>query len=134
METPTPTETREPTPTVGPTPTPLPTDTPEPIEEPTEEPVSGPGEDELVLTDAQLATLDALDSYRRAALREVLETAAQICEEQEPALRAGWYESAALEGGEVEAESGRVRLVADGSLVGVYRIDCSAVVAEVVTE
>jgi tRNA U55 pseudouridine synthase TruB len=39
----------------------------------------------------------------------------------------------ALEGGEVEAESGRVRLVADGSLVGVYRIDGSAVVAEVVT-
>jgi len=37
----------------------------------------------------------------RAALQEVLETAAQICEEQEPALRAGWYESAALEGGEV---------------------------------
>jgi tRNA pseudouridine55 synthase len=39
----------------------------------------------------------------------------------------------ALEGGEVEAKSGRVRLVADGSLVGVYRIDGSAAVAEVVT-
>ena len=37
----------------------------------------------------------------RAALQEVLETAAQICSEQEPALRAGWYECAALEGGEV---------------------------------
>lgn len=37
----------------------------------------------------------------RAALREVLETAAQICEEQEPALRAGWHESARLEDGRV---------------------------------
>ena len=37
----------------------------------------------------------------RAALQEVLETAAQICEEMEPALRAGWHQSAALEDGEV---------------------------------
>jgi alkylation response protein AidB-like acyl-CoA dehydrogenase len=37
----------------------------------------------------------------RAALREVLETAAQICEEMEPALRAGWDECARLEAGEV---------------------------------
>ncbi len=37
----------------------------------------------------------------RAALQEVLETAAQICEEQEPKLRAGWYECARLEGDEV---------------------------------
>lgn len=37
----------------------------------------------------------------RAALREVLETAAQICEEQEPALRAGWEESARLEDDQV---------------------------------
>ena len=37
----------------------------------------------------------------RAALREVLETAAQICEEQEPALRAGWEECAKLEDGQV---------------------------------
>ncbi len=37
----------------------------------------------------------------RAALREVLETAAQICEEQEPALRDGWHESAKLVDGEV---------------------------------
>ncbi len=37
----------------------------------------------------------------RAALREVLETAAQICEEHEPELRAGWHESARLENGEV---------------------------------
>jgi alkylation response protein AidB-like acyl-CoA dehydrogenase len=37
----------------------------------------------------------------RAALREVLETAAQICAEQEPALRAGWDECARLEDGEV---------------------------------
>ena len=37
----------------------------------------------------------------RAALEEVLETAAQICEEQEPALREGWYQSAQLEDGEV---------------------------------
>ncbi|HKK53483.1 MAG TPA: acyl-CoA dehydrogenase family protein, partial [Myxococcota bacterium] len=37
----------------------------------------------------------------RAALREVLETAARICEEQEPALRAGWHECARLEDGEV---------------------------------
>jgi len=37
----------------------------------------------------------------RAALREVLETAAQICEEQEPALRAGWHECARLEDGRV---------------------------------
>ena len=32
----------------------------------------------------------------RAALQEVLETAAAICEEQEPALRAGWNQSAQL--------------------------------------
>ena len=32
----------------------------------------------------------------RAALQEVLETAAAICEEQEPALRAGWNQSAEL--------------------------------------
>ncbi|MEE3328018.1 MAG: acyl-CoA dehydrogenase family protein [Myxococcota bacterium] len=32
----------------------------------------------------------------RAALQEVLETAAAICEEQEPALRAGWSQSAQL--------------------------------------
>ena len=37
----------------------------------------------------------------RAALREVLETAAQICSEQEPALRAGWHEAARLEDGRV---------------------------------
>ncbi|MEZ4333246.1 MAG: acyl-CoA dehydrogenase family protein [Myxococcota bacterium] len=37
----------------------------------------------------------------RAALREVLETAAQICEEQEPKLRAGWEQSARLENGRV---------------------------------
>ncbi len=37
----------------------------------------------------------------RAALQEVLETAAQICSEMEPALRAGWYECAKLEGDEV---------------------------------
>ena len=37
----------------------------------------------------------------RAALREVLETGAQICEEMEPALRAGWDECAKLENGEV---------------------------------
>jgi alkylation response protein AidB-like acyl-CoA dehydrogenase len=37
----------------------------------------------------------------RAALRDVLETAAQICEEQEPKLRAGWHECARLEDGEV---------------------------------
>jgi alkylation response protein AidB-like acyl-CoA dehydrogenase len=37
----------------------------------------------------------------RAALREVLETAAQICSEQEPALRAGWNECARLEDGQV---------------------------------
>jgi alkylation response protein AidB-like acyl-CoA dehydrogenase len=37
----------------------------------------------------------------RAALREVLETAAQICEEQEPKLRAGWDQSARLENGKV---------------------------------
>jgi len=37
----------------------------------------------------------------RAALREVLETAAQICSEQEPALRAGWDECARLEDGQV---------------------------------
>jgi alkylation response protein AidB-like acyl-CoA dehydrogenase len=37
----------------------------------------------------------------RAALREVLETAAQICAEQEPALRAGWHECAQLEDGRV---------------------------------
>jgi alkylation response protein AidB-like acyl-CoA dehydrogenase len=36
-----------------------------------------------------------------AALQEVLETAAQICSEQEPALRAGWHECAQLEDGEV---------------------------------
>jgi tRNA pseudouridine55 synthase len=38
-----------------------------------------------------------------------------------------------LEGGEGEPEPGLVRLVADGSLVGVYRIDGSAAKAEVVT-
>ena len=32
----------------------------------------------------------------RGAMREVLETAAAICEEQEPALRAGWYENVEL--------------------------------------
>ena len=37
----------------------------------------------------------------RAALHEVLETGAQICEEMEPALRAGWDECARLEDGEV---------------------------------
>jgi alkylation response protein AidB-like acyl-CoA dehydrogenase len=37
----------------------------------------------------------------RAALREVLETAAQICEEMEPALRAGWDQCATLEDGQV---------------------------------
>jgi alkylation response protein AidB-like acyl-CoA dehydrogenase len=37
----------------------------------------------------------------RSALREVLETAAQICSEQEPALRAGWEECARLEDGQV---------------------------------
>jgi hypothetical protein len=37
----------------------------------------------------------------RAALRDVLETGAQICSEMEPALRAGWYECAKLENGEV---------------------------------
>lgn len=37
----------------------------------------------------------------RAALREVLETAAQICEEQEPKLRAGWEQAARLEQGKV---------------------------------
>jgi alkylation response protein AidB-like acyl-CoA dehydrogenase len=37
----------------------------------------------------------------RTALREVLETAAQICSEQEPALRAGWNECARLEDGQV---------------------------------
>jgi len=37
----------------------------------------------------------------RSALQEVLETAAAICEEQEPALRAGWDESAALENDQV---------------------------------
>jgi len=37
----------------------------------------------------------------RAALREVLETAAQICEESTPALRAGWEECARLEDDEV---------------------------------
>lgn len=37
----------------------------------------------------------------RAALREVLETAAGILQEQEPALRAGWHESARLEDGRV---------------------------------
>ena len=40
---------------------------------------------------------------------------------------------AVLEGGNGAATSGLVRLVADGSLVGVYRIDGSAAVAEVVT-
>ena len=45
---------------------------------------------------------EAVDvELERAALREVLETAAQICEEQEPALREGWYECAKLENGEV---------------------------------
>ena len=37
----------------------------------------------------------------RAAMREVLETAAQICEEQEPKLRAGWEQCARLENGNV---------------------------------
>jgi alkylation response protein AidB-like acyl-CoA dehydrogenase len=37
----------------------------------------------------------------RAAMREVLETAAQICQEQEPKLRAGWDQCARLEKGEV---------------------------------
>lgn len=37
----------------------------------------------------------------RAALREVLETAAQICEEVGPGLRASWEECARLEGDEV---------------------------------
>jgi alkylation response protein AidB-like acyl-CoA dehydrogenase len=37
----------------------------------------------------------------RAALREVLETAGQICEEVEPGLRASWEECARLEGDEV---------------------------------
>jgi alkylation response protein AidB-like acyl-CoA dehydrogenase len=37
----------------------------------------------------------------RAALREVLETAGQICEEIEPGLRASWEECARLEGDEV---------------------------------
>ncbi len=37
----------------------------------------------------------------RAALQEVLETAAQICSEQEPALRSGWHQCAQLEDGEV---------------------------------
>lgn len=37
----------------------------------------------------------------RAALREVLETGAKICEEMEPALRAGWQECAELKDGEV---------------------------------
>ncbi len=37
----------------------------------------------------------------RAALREILETAAQICEEQEPKLRAGWQQCARLENGVV---------------------------------
>jgi alkylation response protein AidB-like acyl-CoA dehydrogenase len=36
-----------------------------------------------------------------AALQEALETAAAICEEQEPALRAGWHEAARLEDGKV---------------------------------
>jgi tRNA pseudouridine55 synthase len=40
---------------------------------------------------------------------------------------------AVLEGSEGEPKSGLVRLVADGSLVGVYRIDGSAAKAEVVT-
>jgi tRNA pseudouridine55 synthase len=38
-----------------------------------------------------------------------------------------------LEGGEGEPKAGLVRLVADGSLVGVYRIDGSAAKAEVIT-
>jgi alkylation response protein AidB-like acyl-CoA dehydrogenase len=37
----------------------------------------------------------------RAALQEVLETAAAICAEQEPKLREGWEQSARLEDGEV---------------------------------
>lgn len=40
---------------------------------------------------------------------------------------------AVLEGSEGEPKSGLVRLVADGSLIGVYRIDGSAAKAEVVT-
>ncbi|MBK7949164.1 MAG: acyl-CoA dehydrogenase family protein [Deltaproteobacteria bacterium] len=69
------------------------------------------------LSDVVLLYLDELidwDSYlnwrrgeasdapvERAALREVLETAAQICAEQEPKLRAGWAQSARLEQGQV---------------------------------
>ncbi len=41
----------------------------------------------------------------QGALRDVLEAGAQICEEQEPALRAGWYESASLKDGVVEYPS-----------------------------
>ena len=37
----------------------------------------------------------------RAALQEVLETAAAICEEHAPALREGWYENVALENDQV---------------------------------
>lgn len=38
----------------------------------------------------------------QGALRDILAAGAQICEEQEPALRAGWYESATLEDGVVK--------------------------------
>lgn len=45
---------------------------------------------------------EASDVYvDRAALHEVLETAAAICAEQEPKLREGWEQSAALEDGDV---------------------------------
>jgi len=37
----------------------------------------------------------------RAALHEVLETGARICEEMEPALRASWDQCAKLDNGEV---------------------------------
>ena len=40
-------------------------------------------------------------AVERATLREILETAARICEEQEPKLRAGWHECARLENGVV---------------------------------
>jgi len=44
---------------------------------------------------------DADVEVDRAAMREVLETAAQICQEQEPKLRAGWEQCARLENGNV---------------------------------
>jgi alkylation response protein AidB-like acyl-CoA dehydrogenase len=40
-------------------------------------------------------------SAERATLEDVLRTAAQICEELEPELRAGWHQSARLEDGRV---------------------------------